>query len=719
MARTPLLPLLVLALGACGGASNPESPEAGELPEPTEPTAPSEVRREFEAVARSLLGGSNPYLSSSRIKLLRRNLKQPGLPQAERLRLERRLGRALLKNGQIEKAIGVLERSLARLSHGGASDPALEELLAIAYLRQAETENCVARHNGACCIFPLEGEAVHEEREPAEKARGLLLRALRRDPDDKNALWLLNLCAMALGEYPEGVPESFRFPESAFASPEGFPRLVDAAPRLGLDAVNLCGGVVVEDFDGDGWMDLVSSSYDPRESLRFYRNGGEEGFEDRSAVSGIDEQMGGLNLLCADYDNDGDKDVFVLRGAWLAEDGRIRNSLVRNEQGERFEDVTRAVGLAEPARPTQTGAFGDFDGDGYLDLYVGNESRVEKDPTGDYPSQLFLSEEARGFVDRAAELGAENDRFCKGVAAGDYDADGDLDLYTSNIGANRLLRNDGAEGFRDVALELGVSEPGERSFATWFFDYDQDGGLDLFVTSYESGLADLVDQALGKPNQAPPPRLYRRTAEGFEDVTVAAGLDRAFQPMGANFGDLDHDGYLDLYLTTGEPQLQSLMPNAFLRNEGGTGFVDLTSAAGLGHLQKGHGVGFCDLDHDGDQDIYHQLGGFYPVDRFANALFLNPGNGNRFLYVTLRGVTCNTDAIGARVRVRVATPEGERTFHRNVGALSSFGGSPLRQEIGLGGALRIVELAVQWPPPASREWVVFDEVDTRSERLFR
>jgi tetratricopeptide (TPR) repeat protein len=655
------------------------------------------VREEFDRMAQDLTSGSNPYLSTTRVRTLRRALKEEGLSANERLRLERRLSRALLKNGQIQKSIDVLERVLQGLARNSAGDAGSESLLALAYLRLAETENCVARHNGECCIFPLAGAAEHSLREPAEKARALFLRRLRRDPKDAEALWLANICAMALGEYPDGVPEPFRLPESAFASEGGFPRFRNRAPELGLDTLNLCGGAVAEDFDGDGWLDILTSSYDPREPVRYFRNGGDGSFEDLSDPSRASDQKGGLNLIAADYDNDGDKDFFVLRGAWLGDDGQLRNSLVRNRGEALFEDVTHQVGLAQPAMPTQTGAFGDFDGDGWVDLYVGNESRIEREPTGDYPGQLFQNHGGTTFEDVARANRVENNRFCKGVGAGDYDADGDLDLYLSNIGENRLYRNDGGR-FRDVAPELQVVEPRERSFATWFFDYDQDGRLDLFVTSYETGLADLVAEALGEPNEAPPPRLYRNDGSaGFVDVASELGLDRPFQPMGANFGDLDHDGWLDIYLTTGEPQLQSLMPNVFLRNDGGVAFRDLTSAAGLGHLQKGHGVAFADFDHDGDQDVFHQLGGFFPVDRYANALFVNPGNGNRWLYLTLQGTESNRDGFGARIRIVVRTRTGKRTLYRNVGALSSFGGSTLRQEIGLGDAQAVESLTIHWP----------------------
>ena len=168
--------------------------------------------------------------------------------------------------------------------------------------------------------------------------------------------------------------------------------------------------------------------------------------------------------------------------------------------------------------------------------------------------------------------------------------------------------------------------------------------------------------------------------------------------MGANFGDIDNDGFLDIYLATSDPGFETLMPNVMLRNDGGMRFENVTTSGGLGHLQKGHGICFADFDHDGDQDIYHQLGGFFPGDKFHNALFLNPGGGGRFLAVELRGTKANRNGLGARLAVTVVTPTGTRTIHRAVGSVSSFGGSPLgRLEIGLGDATEIRSLKVTWP----------------------
>ncbi len=654
------------------------------------------VHEEFQRIADSLYQGHNRYLGQARLGELEARAQAADLSPSAATEARLELARGLLEQGQVERAIAELEDQMAQ--QGRSLSLALVRLLGIAYLRQAEVENCIQRYNAECCLFPLEGGALHGRSEPAQRAFDMFTGLLRARPEDLGTRWLLNLSAMALGRYPEGVPEAQRLPSDAFASevdPGVFPNV---SSEWGLDDSNLCGGVLVQDFDGDLRLDVMTSSYDPREPLRLYLNRGKGSFERVSPQEGCAGQLGGFNLIGGDYDNDGDVDVFVLRGAWLYEDGRIRNSLLRNEGEGRFRDVTHEAGLAEPSAPTQTGAWGDFDGDGFLDLYVGNESRKGREAEGDYPSQLFLNRGQGEFLEVAQRAGVTNDRYAKGVTVGDYDRDGDLDLYVSNVGRNRLYENDGQATFEDVAHRAGVVEPARRSFACWFFDYDQDGELDLFVTAYEAEIADLALEALGRPTRATSPELYRNLGDRrFARVAREVGLDRVFLPMGANFGDIDNDGWLDMYLTTGDPKFESLMPNVLLRNALGERFQDVTRATRTGHLQKGHGIAFADLDQDGDQDLFHQLGGFFPGDRFRNALFLNPGHAGRYLALELVGVDCNRSAIGARVELDVDGPGGRRTLYRHVGSVSSFGGSPLRQEIGLGDATVVSELRVTWP----------------------
>jgi len=682
--------VLILALGA--------SSCSDDGPEPQRP--------EFERIAERIFSSESDLLSRSVVSELRAELERADVGPARRLEVESALAERLLREGEVEESIEIYSRLIAAERTQSPRRLRLVRARAVAYLRDAEVKNCVGRHVAECCVFPLEGGGVHVVDDPARRALAGFLEYLADKPGHLPTRWLANVAAMALGEYPEALPEEQRIPSAAFESEHELARFPDVAPALGLDAFNRAGGVAVEDYDGDGFLDILTSTYDPLGPLVYYRNRGDGTFANDSDRSRASDQLGGLDLVTGDYDGDGDQDVLVLRGAWLTTDGEIRNSLLRNDGGV-FIDVTRAAGLAEPARPTQSAAFGDFDGDGDLDLVVVNESLVAEDPRQDYPTQLFENQGDGTFRDVAHDAGVTNDLYAKGVTVGDYDNDGDLDFYVSNFGPNRLYENDGGLRFRDVAPELGVEEPAGRSFATWFFDYDNDGWLDLFVASYSGGTADLVGDLLQLKRERPRPRLYRNTGGKFEDVTVPAGLDRFFLPMGANFGDVDGDGWLDLYITTGDPSLESIMPNAMLRNDTGRRFQDVTTAGGFGHLQKGHGVAFADLDHDGDQDVYHQLGGFYAGDRFYNALFLNPGTGPHFLALELVGTKSERSGVGARVAVHVRTPAGPRVIHRALGSVSSFGGSPQRLEIGLGDARVIGRLEIAWP---SGEQQVFDDV---------
>ncbi len=192
-------------------------------------------------------------------------------------------------------------------------------------------------------------------------------------------------------------------------------------------------------------------------------------------------------------------------------------------------------------------------------------------------------------------------------------------------------------------------------------------------------------------------------------MTSAARLDRVLLVMGANHGDLDSDGNPDIYLGTGAPDFRTLMPNRMFRNQGGATFQDVTTAGGFGHLQKGHGVAFADIDGDGDQDIYSVQGGWYTGDTFTNVLFENPGNDNHWLTLRLVGETSNRSAFGARIHVRARRGAFARSIHQRVDTGGSFGSTSLQAEIGLGRATAIERVEVRWP--ASGETQIFEAVE--------
>jgi hypothetical protein len=192
--------------------------------------------------------------------------------------------------------------------------------------------------------------------------------------------------------------------------------------------------------------------------------------------------------------------------------------------------------------------------------------------------------------------------------------------------------------------------------------------------------------------------LYRNNRDGtFTDVTRTTGLKKVILGMGLNFGDLDNDGWLDFYAGTGNPDLTTLIPNRMFRNAEGRFFQEVTTSGNFGHLQKGHGIAFADVNNDGRQDVFAQMGGAYSGDTAYSTLYANPGHGNHWLTLKLEGVQTNRSAIGARIKVTVRTAMGARDIYKTVGTGASFGSNPLRQEIGLGRAQSIEKVEIYWP----------------------
>ena len=356
-------------------------------------------------------------------------------------------------------------------------------------------------------------------------------------------------------------------------------------------------------------------------------------------------------------------------------------------------------------RPTQTAVWFDYNGDGWLDLFVGNESTAYDRN----PCELFRNNGDGTFTECAADHGLDLVCYFKGVASGDFNNDGRPDLLLSRLdGPPILMRNDGPAGadksarapwrFTNVSDGAGITRP-HVSFPCWFFDYNNDGWLDIMVTGYSiKDVGDVAADYLGRPHKAELARLYRNNGDGtFTDVSAECGVNKLMLTMGCNFGDLDNDGWLDFYVGTGDSNLATIIPNRMFRNDGGKRFQEVTTSGGFGQLQKGHGIAFGDINNDGTQDIYSVVGGAVEGDVYNHQLFANPGHGNNWLKLKLEGVQTNRAAIGARIKVVAQTGDGVREIHRVVGSGASFGSSSMRQEIGLGQARAISRVEIFWP----------------------
>jgi hypothetical protein len=574
------------------------------------------------------------------------------------------------------------------------SDFHIEEELGAVYLRRGFGERLQRNYTAESFLLPIEPRLNNLPSPDSESAVDHFLKSLKRDPDDLEVKWLLNIAYMTLSQYPGDVPREHLIPPGTFESVEGLAPFKDISSPKGLDVCALAGGVIMDDFDNDGSLDLIVSSAGPCDPLHYFHNNGDGTFSDWTEKSGLANQLGGFNLIQADYNNDGWLDFLVLRGAWEVP---MRKSLLRNNGDGTFTDVTRQAGLAIPSTSTQTAVWADFDNDGYVDLFVGNENA---------PSQLFHNNGNGTFIEVAHQAGVDRVAFTKGVTAGDYDNDGYMDIYVSNLGGKNFLYHNNHNGiFTEVAKELGVDTP-INSFPVWFFDYNNDGWLDLFVSSYCTSVVEVVRSLRGLQVQAETMKLYENLGGRFRDVTRSLGLQRVFMPMGANFGDIDNDGFLDFYLGTGHPSFAALVPNVLLRNHAGQYFSDVTFSSRTGHLGKGHGIAFGDIDNDGKQEIYVVAGGMVPSDRYRNVLFLAPQNKNKWIKVKLVGMKTNRAAIGARIKVTVEGPgASSRSIYRVVSSGGSFGASPLEQHIGLGKADRIRALEIWWPTNNTRQTI--------------
>ncbi|MCZ6597936.1 MAG: FG-GAP-like repeat-containing protein [Planctomycetota bacterium] len=531
--------------------------------------------------------------------------------------------------------------------------------------------------------------------------------------DNLSMLWLAHVLYDAAGVPPERRAARFPFRRDLVRSPDGPLLFEDVAPALGIDKLDGLGPSAWADYDRDGDFDLFVCGCDSYGAL--YRNDGENGgggFADVSREAGLFHVQSGYSATFCDYDDDGWPDLYIGRDGW---NGPAANSLYRNDGEGAFADVTAQAGVGHGGS-SFVHAWSDVDRDGDVDLYVANGI------VGGGDTNVLYRNEGDGtfqVATVAAGLAEKPGTKTIGLAFGDYDDDGWPDLFVSGYQTiNRLYRNRGDGTFEERAKEAGVLGPGDprkNGYVCFFLDYDGDLDLDILKTNLAPwglvliGLSERFDTMapqLLQTNRLHMPELYRNDGDGtFTDVAWEAGLRHPMGVMGAGVADLDNDGWLDLYFGTGAPDIGRLEPDRFYRANGDGTFTDLTFVVGLGNLGKGHGVTFLDHDGDGDLEVYVPEGGFVHGDPFPNAFYANnAAAANHWLHVDLEGDKSNRGAIGARLIVHA----GGRGFLREIGNGEGFGSSNTPTvEFGLGQAEEIERLEIRWPSGAAQ---TFDDV---------
>ncbi|MCY2992289.1 MAG: CRTAC1 family protein [Planctomycetota bacterium] len=472
-------------------------------------------------------------------------------------------------------------------------------------------------------------------------------------------------------------------------------------------------GLAAFDYDGDGLVDLyfpngaplpgTQVDQAPRHAL--YKNLGGWRFEDVTEQAGVACTGYGMGATVADYDGDGFPDLYVSNFG--------PKVLYHNHGDGTFTDATAAAGVADGAKLGAGACFLDLEGDGNLDLFVANYvkfsyashvafhqgSYTEYAGPKAYPPELFALFRSNGdgtFADITVASGiASHPGKGMGVVCADYDHDGDTDIFVLNdVFENFCFQNDGHGKFREVALEIGFKYNADGtplgSMGVDCADYDNDGQLDFFQTSYQNEL----------------PVLYRNLGDGtFVDATLQAGAGRGSLnnvKWGCGFIDFDNDGQRDLFLAMGHLQdaidhydhnTTYRAKNVLLRNLGNGKFAEVSEQCGLRQMtpHSARGVVFEDLDNDGDVDVVILNSRERPT--ILRNLLQESGAKNHWLQIRLQGTSTNRDGVGARVKVSAGDLVQVDEVHSGRGYQSHWGS---RLHFGLGSHDRVQRIEVQW-----------------------
>ena len=325
------------------------APARSELPVGKRSPGTIRMAERLARIHRDRVPGSTLFFNDKAAESMAATLPAASNPQ-DMVRRRFELARESMRSGRPDHALNVyleMDQLIAsnKMTLPRAAIAQLQTERAVAFLRMGEQENCIGQPSPESCLFPLSAAARHQLPRGSRGAIEVLGGLLRDDPNDTRALWLLNIAYMTLGEYPAKVPPDWLIPPDTFATEHPMPRFPNVAADTGLDLLDLAGGVICDDFDNDGFLDVMASSWGLDGQLRFYRNNGDGSFTERTSEAGIVGLLGGLQIYPADYNNDGLLDVWIPRGAWFGKAGRMPGSLLRNDGNGTFSDVTEEAGI--------------------------------------------------------------------------------------------------------------------------------------------------------------------------------------------------------------------------------------------------------------------------------------------------------------------------------------------------------------------------------------
>ncbi|MCL4705999.1 VCBS repeat-containing protein [bacterium] len=438
----------------------------------------------------------------------------------------------------------------------------------------------------------------------------------------------------------------------------------DITSASGIGNSGKTNSVAFTDVNHDGLPDILTIE---NSGNKLYLNNGYGKFIVQAPLASLPNDEVMYVGILGDYDQDGNLDLFVGgEESPGSATGQRPCFLFKNNGNGNFEDVSTSSKIAAISARVFSATWFDFDNDGFLDLFLG---------TVQESSNYFLRNQGNGtFSNLTANVGV-NGFFSdtRGVAAGDYDNDGDMDIVIPNTGPTRnyFFRNDG-NTFAEIAKGLGVAMESDFSHSAEFADYDNDGDLDLLV---------------GNNDQVGPLRLFRNDSNSFIEVTALSGLDpTAPYFRGSAFADFDNDGLLDLVFV---PRATNKRISIY-RNQGNGKFVDATISAGIDSLLHANTLAVADYDNDGRLDIYFGTYEVEPRDR----LYRNTSTARNWLNIKLVGVKSNTFGVGAWIEL---IAQGKKQYRQINAGYGYHTQNDFVQHFGLGNATLVDSIRIVWP----------------------